>query len=120
MRFNILLQISKTFVEFFFSLSNGNTDRQVITLCIAPTAIFLDFLRKNNKLNPDFWTSLSRLPLHIGGKIVKIPSVRLVPNKVYQPVPKGSNKQFSKRFFLKIPDFIHRPTAAVVTNKNRR
>ena len=35
--------------------------------------------------------------------------------KVRHPVPKLSNKQFTKSFFFfKIPDFVHRPTAAAV------
>ena len=99
----MLLQISKTLDEFFFlSLLNGNTDRHVITLGIAqlfiPTAIFLVVMRKTNKLNQDFWTSLSRLPLHIGGKIVKIPSVRLVPKSISLCL-RGLTSNFLKDFF---------------------
>ena len=41
--------------------------------------------------------------------------------KVRQPVPKLSNKQFTKKSFsFKIPDLVHRPTVAAVAGKNRR
>ena len=40
---------------------------------------------------------------------------------IRQRPPKGSNKHYTKSFFLslKIPDLVHRSTVAVVASKNR-
>ena len=38
--------------------------------------------------------------------------------KVCQPVYKLSNEALLKSLFIQIPDLVHRPTAAAVTNKN--
>ena len=40
--------------------------------------------------------------------------------KVRQPVAKLPNKQFIKNLFLKISNFVHRPTTVAVADKNGR
>ena len=40
--------------------------------------------------------------------------------KVAHPMPKLSNKQFTRSIFSKIPDLVHRPTVVLVAGQNCR
>ena len=59
-----------------------------------------------------------RQPLHMGGKILKIPLVSLVPKSVSLCQSCITSNLVKRFFFFNIPDLVNRPTAAVVASKN--
>ena len=74
----------------------------------------IEKLLANQKSGPIFYQNKPNQPclsLHMGGKILKIPLISLVPKSVSLCLS-CLTSNLLKIFSLKIPDLVHRPTAA--------